>query len=246
MPVACRATVEFEAQAGAVEDAVPMQPFVRRDGGERYVSATALMPVSLSVLDGGVHVASTFEPNLISGPTFARFIMGTAVAVAVVAVDSLLVHGCAMVSPQGRTWLFLGASGEGKTTMTRRLPGWRSLSDDTVLLEAPTDGHGPRVSGTVFSGRELTPRWGERHTLDHIAILSPHAPRVALEPVAEARGFSALCNRAFFPLVDGPLPAQVVDIAAQVADDVSCFELRSGLEHDVASILEAVGPGSAG
>ena len=151
-----------------------MQPFVRVGGGEAYESATALIPVSIHVSHDAVRVSARFDPSLTPSVVFARYVLGTAVAVAVVQTDMLLVHGCAMVSPQGRAWLFLGASGEGKTTMTRRLPGWRSLSDDTVLLEAPTDGHGPRVSGTVFSGRELTPRWGERHTLDHIAILSPH------------------------------------------------------------------------
>ncbi|MDP6944151.1 MAG: hypothetical protein QF464_08385, partial [Myxococcota bacterium] len=114
---------------------------------------------------------------------------------------------------------------------------WTVLADDTVLLEASPGSQDVWVSGTILAGREGLPRRGDRHRLDHLAVLKPGGPSLSLEPMTTSAAFSAFSQRVFCPVVGGPLPARVIDIVARVAQRVPVFTLASNLTHDVEPLL---------
>lgn len=148
-----------------------------------------------------------------------------------------LIHGCAMVAPAGdRAALFIGASGDGKTTMTRRLPGWRPLADDTAWIGR--DGSGWVVAGTPFAGKERLPLSGDQIPLAGIFALAPAEP-LALTRLGAAPAFFALVSRAlwFAPAWSGT--QALWDLLAAVADAVPVWRLASGLEDDVAPVVAA-------
>jgi len=171
------------------------------------------------------------------GVNYRLSMLRVAAAVGLHRADSLLVHGCAMVSPEGLAVLFVGASDSGKTTMVRRLPGWTSLADDAVVLEACPDEAAVWVSGTLFAGHERLPRRGQRHRLRHLMVLRPHATELSAPALTEAEAFSALSRHIFCPLIDGPIPAQVMNIVERVALRVPASALESSLQHDPTEIV---------
>lgn len=207
--------------------------------GDVYIRANARVHLELRLEGSDVRLSAGVRPGERMGGFFPRHLLGTAAAVAAVQADALLVHGCAMVNPRGEAFLFLGASGDGKTTMTRRLPGWTSLADDSVLLELSDHDEGVWVSGTPFAGSEGLPRWGERHRLARLVVLEPHASTLTLTPIDPTRCFTEVLQRVFCPLVDGPVPLQVVELAERLSQRVGGALLASNLEHDVATLLQA-------
>lgn len=72
-----------------------------------------------------------------------------------------ILHGSAVVRPNGSAMLFLGESGAGKTTTAKTLcasaPGWRVLSEDKVVLRPSENGTAiavrgePRISSWISS-----------------------------------------------------------------------------------------------
>jgi hypothetical protein len=204
-----------------------------------YVRANARLHMELRLDGADVRLTAGIRPRQRTGGRFPRHLLGTAASVAAVQADALLMHACAMVSPRGEASLFLGASGDGKTTMTRRLPGWTALADDSVLLEVPEDEEGAWVRGTPFAGSERLPRRGERHPLTRIVILEPGAPSLSLTPLRSSERFTAILQRIFCPLTGGPVPARVVELAARLCGRVPGARLASNLDHDVAPVLGA-------
>ncbi|PKN57732.1 MAG: hypothetical protein CVU56_09395 [Deltaproteobacteria bacterium HGW-Deltaproteobacteria-14] len=153
------------------------------------------------------------------------------------AAGGALVHGCAMVAPEGdRAALFVGASGDGKTTMTRRLPGWRALADDTAWLGRA--GAGWVVAGTPFAGKERLPRSGEVVPLSGIFTLAPSSP-LALTPLEAAPAFFELASRTlwFAPAWGGT--QALWDLLAAAAAEVRVWRLASHLEDAVAPAVGA-------
>lgn len=146
---------------------------------------------------------------------------------------ALLVHGAVMIPPGGGpAWLFVGPSGAGKTTVTKRLRGWTARADDTALLEVPAAGP-LLVSGTPFPGKEGNRRSGVPHELGRIVRLEPHAERLALEPLGPADLFAEIVRRTFWYVDGAALQACVADLAAEVAGRVPGFRLASSLHHDI-------------
>ena len=147
------------------------------------------------------------------------------------AAGGALIHGCAMVAPSGdHAALFVGASGDGKTTMTRRLPGWRALADDTAWIGRV--GAGWVVAGTPFAGKERLPRSGEAVPLAGIFTLAPSEP-LALTRLGAGPAFFELISRAlwFAPAWSGT--QALWDLLAAVASDVCVWRLASRLEDAV-------------
>jgi len=148
-------------------------------------------------------------------------------------VDGLLAHAAAAVSPAGNAWVFAGPSGEGKTTMTRRLANWRALADDAVLVFATAAGW--RVTGTPLQGSERLPRRAESFPIAGLAFLKK-APILDLARVSLAPAFAALLSRLiWFFAPDQRLASR----AHELVSSVPCWCLQSALSHDVAALLEA-------
>ncbi|MCC6619607.1 MAG: hypothetical protein IT385_00035 [Deltaproteobacteria bacterium] len=151
----------------------------------------------------------------------------------------LLVHGAALATPAGAL-VFVGPSGQGKTTMTRRLPGWRVLADDASLVAL--DAGRPIVSGTPLRGKEGLPRDGHASPLRGIVVLDKGASELSLARLGPAEATAALFPRIFWYAADPGLEARVMDVLAALVSSVPCWRLSSGLEHDVAPILGGICP----
>lgn len=162
------------------------------------------------------------------------------VALAMVApqLGGLLVHGAALVAPglsgasDGRGVVFLGPSGAGKTTITRRLPGWRVLADDAVLVHPMAGGFA--VTGTPVPGRERLPRRGESVPLAALVHLDKDADAVALTPLPAAPAFAALLARILY---FAPPDDAVVAAAHAIISHCDSARLASSLHHDIGSHL---------
>ena len=236
----CRGTIRLEldhAAPPAPELGWEVRPFVYESPTGLYVRENARIRMELSADKADVTLRVSMRQGATVGPQFPRHALMTASAVGAIMAGSALVHGCAMVGPDGVATLFLGASGDGKSTMSRRLPGWRLLADDTVCVEALQGEPGVWVSGTPFHGSERLPRCGDRVPLARIFILAPHAERLTLTSISSAELYSALVSRVFCPLTDGPVPREVTEWAERVAMRVDGGQLASSLDHDVAAVL---------
>ena len=215
--------------------------FHYRESDGAYIASNALVHMELSVLDDETLLDAGVRPGEQTGGYFPDYLMRIATSAALVQAGALLVHACAMVSPEGEGVLFLGASGDGKTTMTRRLPGWRVLADDTALIDT-IEGPGPLlIRGTPYAGREGLPRSGESAPLRRLMILHPGADEVSCLPVGAGEGFAALVRRVFCPLVDGPIPQRILALAHGVVGDVPVYRLASNLSHELAPLLSRNG-----
>ncbi len=147
-----------------------------------------------------------------------------------------LLHGCAMVPPQdGAATVFVGASGDGKTTMTRRLPGWRALADDTVAVWP--EGGAWVVAGTPFAGKEGLPRDGRPAPLGRLVLLAPGAERVSLEAVPRGPAFRDLTARVMCFVDQGPVVDRTLGVIEALVGAVPVQRLASSLHHDVDAVL---------
>ena len=146
------------------------------------------------------------------------------------------VHACGLLVG-GRTVLFCGISGAGKTTTAllwkRQRPRVTVLSDDRIVLAS-------RRRRTWAYG---TPWHGEGHLsspegapLAAIFFLR-HAARTTVVPVAGPQSAARLFARTFPPLWDRAALGEVLGTCATAAEDVPSFELR--FKPDV-SAIEAV------
>lgn len=150
--------------------------------------------------------------------------------------DGLLLHASALARPDGRGLVFGGPSGQGKTTMRTRLPGWRALSDDAALVYPDDDGW--RVAGTPLAGREGFPRRAEEVPLAGVVHLEKGADRLSLAPLAHGEALHALLARTFY---FAPPDAGVLAAATALALAIPSLRLRSSLGHDPTPLLSGVG-----
>ncbi len=148
--------------------------------------------------------------------------------------DAMLLHGLGMVSPRGEAVVFLGESGAGKTTTAGRLPGWRRLSDDTVMV-GRADGTW-YCAGTPFLGKERLPTSGARAPLGGLCFLKPHAQELALTELRTAAAFAQLSRHALWFTRDKTLSEMLTDQLVSLASDISGFKLSSNLDHDLSEL----------
>lgn len=147
---------------------------------------------------------------------------------------ALLLHAAALSHPTHGAALFLGASGEGKTTMSRRLPGWRLHSDDAALVWQ--DASGWSVAGTPLPGKEALPRSLAPAPLRALVALTPHAPALALTPLGHGdAGFQLMSRLLWF----GEPTAPLATLIAELTTSVPAYRLSSNLAHDVEVPLTA-------
>lgn len=160
-----------------------------------------------------------------------------ALATAAPARGAVLLHGCAVLF-DGMAHVFLGASGDGKTTMARRLGarGATVLADDTVLV-VRAGARGAVVSGTPFAGKEGLPRSGEAWPLGRILTLAPGAP-LALTPLAPPQVLEALISRAlWYASAWQAGTVALLDMLSALAAEIPGARLASTLDDDVFSML---------
>ena len=149
------------------------------------------------------------------------------------------VHGGGVVLPDGRGWLFVGVSGDGKTTLSRLWlaePDVRVLSDERIILREE-DG-AIWMHGTPWHGDGHVAAPG-RARLDRVFFLR-HGARNALAAVPAAAAVARLFVCGFTPFHDAAGIDFSLGFLAQVARRVRCEELafrpdRSAVEFARAS-----------
>lgn len=153
---------------------------------------------------------------------------------------ALLFHAAALTHPTHGAALFLGASGEGKTTMSRRLPGWHLLSDDAALVWRTPSGW--FVVGTPLPGKEALPRSLTPAPLSALVVLAANAPELSLTALDHGdSGFQLMSRLLWF----GEPTETLATLIAELTTSVRAFRLSSNLEHEVAPLLAAVLEGVA-
>jgi hypothetical protein len=167
-----------------------------------------------------------------------RMFFRTVMASAAPLVDSLMFHGCAMSDPARRFGLlFLGASGDGKTTMASRLDGWTCLGDDTVLVSCP-EPERTTVSGTPFAGSELHPRIACDVPLSEVCFLQPGAVQMRKVVLDPDECFGQLMGRLMWFVDGGDLREAMLDLMGRLASSLSAARLESSLHHDLSEIFD--------
>jgi hypothetical protein len=146
------------------------------------------------------------------------YLLGSALGMALHQRGLPVLHGATVLQRQGAT-IFVGDSGQGKSTLAARLgrDGYPILGDDTMpLWPQPCGGF------AVWPGSRLFKLWS-----DSLAVLGETAAR--LESVGN-RMHKYFVPNTFQP-ADRPVPvAEVVELAAGRGDAAPGLEMLDGLE----------------
>ncbi len=226
-------------------------PRFRADVPTIFVDESDAWVARLTVHDGGLdahfllrdEIPSTGTPLEVVRRELVMSALKATLAFAAPTVGGLLLHASALVRPDGMALAFAGPSGEGKTTMTKRL-SWPSLADDAVLVypsHAPDAPDHWLVTGTPLRGREGLPRSGTPHRLGALCHLAK-ATSFSLAPMPRAAAFSALMKRIIH---FGAPNARLLDIAAHLVSTVPNFALSSSLSDDLHMALSLPFPAGA-
>jgi hypothetical protein len=137
--------------------------------------------------------------------------------------EGVEVHGCGVITPDGRGLLLTGHSGAGKSTssrMWRKEIGARVLSDDRIILR--------REKGRVWMYG--TPWHGDAGIaeadcwpLDGIFVLA-HGERNVLSPLSRSTATAELYARSFVPHHSPDAAAFNLEFLSRVTTDVPCFD----------------------
>lgn len=129
----------------------------------------------------------------------------------------LLMHAASVVRG-GEALVFTGASGAGKTTLSRLAPpGTAVLTDEVSYLRR--DGAGYSAHGTPFAGELARPGENTRAPLAAIYLLH-HAAENRVEPVAAAVAARAILSNVLFFAEDPVLVKAVFAAALELAERV--------------------------
>jgi hypothetical protein len=149
------------------------------------------------------------------------------------------VHGCGVVW-RGRTLLFCGRSGAGKSTTARLwrrfVPRARLLSDDRVVLRPGR--RGVRAYGTPWHGDGGFAS-AESAPLGAIFFLS-HGARTRLTRLERGPAAARLFTRCFPPPWDAQGVARTLDACADAAARAPAFELRFRPDRSAVDVVRAV------
>jgi hypothetical protein len=107
-------------------------------------------------------------------------------------------HGCGVITPDGRGFLLTGHSGAGKSTSARmwaRNRETRVLSDDRIILRA--EGNRIWMYGTPWHG-DAGIAEADRFPLDGIFVLE-HGTENRLQPLSATKASAELFARSFVP-----------------------------------------------
>ena len=212
-----RAEMEFDliaAAPGALSQEERVE--VRCEDG-RWLLARGDFRAAFDLGSRGGHLACV--PNPYSVDTLLRVVHSLLLASA----DGLLLHASGGIR-NGRSFLFTGVSGAGKTTMARLAPPDVRLLTDEISYVRRADGCF-RAYGTPFTG-ELGIQ-GESICAPLAAIyLIEHAAENGLVPVPEAQAARHLMRHTLFFARDARLAAGVFTTVCELVRRVPVFRLQ--------------------
>ncbi|MCX5880684.1 MAG: hypothetical protein NTU74_02420 [Deltaproteobacteria bacterium] len=152
-------------------------------------------------------------------------------------IGAMVLHACGVVS-RGRTILFCGESGAGKTTLAhlwrRHRPQSVILSDDRILVQ--------NINGTPFGygtpwhgeGQYSAP---EGYPIAAIFFIR-HGRRLVIDTLPQsAAAAAALLARSFYPPWEASAIQNVIKASALICNRISCSMLSFTPDY---SVIEAV------
>jgi hypothetical protein len=160
----------------------------------RFVSASAEGHIDIAARQASLHL---FGPHPLGDIDYCLRIIYALLAFQ---QEGLLVHGAGLVQ-QGRTLIFFGHSGSGKTTIARFSPHATLLNDDLVLLLPHAEGW--HVHATPFWNPTQAARPTPGTAPLAVLLRLVQAPHVALETLGPAQAAAELLS--CVPLLPGSL-----------------------------------------
>jgi hypothetical protein len=146
------------------------------------------------------------------------------------------VHGCGLLDPAGRAYVFVGQSGAGKSTLARLWvdhPGVTLLSDERVVLR--TDRDRIAVYGTPWQGDAhfASPLCGDLAAL----FFLNQGPTHAVVPTGGSRAAARLFACSFLPFHNVEAVEQTLTAVEQVTRKTSCYDLWFAPDPSVIDVL---------
>jgi len=152
-----------------------------------------------------------------------------------VRAGGLLLHSAGVVK-DGRAFLFFGASGSGKTTITRLSADHTILSDD-ILIVKPVDG-GFQAFGVPFRGEFMdAPRANTRAPLAGLYRLRK-ASEHRVTPMPPAQAVAELVSCVPFVTITPTMGRQVMDICTRLVEQVPVLELYFRKDPDFWRVVD--------
>lgn len=228
-------------RTSAPRDELPRTPAFTFDGA-RWIDHSAGWDATLAFGPDATDATFALREVMPAGPVgdpyrrqWVASALRVALAMAAPACGGLLLHGAALVAARGVA--FLGPSGAGKTSMSARLPTWRPLADDAILVSPRRDPEGCwLLVGTPAPGRERYPRDLRPADLGALVHLVPNAA-LSLARLSAPEAFAALLPRILWFAA----PSDAVLAAADaLVGAVSSHRLASRLDDDLGPTLAAV------
>jgi hypothetical protein len=147
-------------------------------------------------------------------------------SLALVRARGLVLHAASVVRG-GMAYLFCGSSGSGKTSIARLSPDATLLSDELSIPRLADAG--ARCHATPFWGELARPGTDCAAPLAGIYFLE-HGAAHAVRAAGPRRALERLLPNVLFFARDTELVARVLDVAAELADAVPCFDLSFRLD----------------
>jgi hypothetical protein len=146
------------------------------------------------------------------------------------------IHGCGVLGPSGRAYVFAGQSGAGKSTLARLLvnhPGVTLLSDERVVLR--TDRDRIAVYGTPWQGDAhfASPLSGE---LAGVFFLNKGATHLVM-PTGGPRAAARLFACAFLPFHNAETVERTITAVEEVTRKTCCYDLWFAPDPSVVDTL---------
>jgi hypothetical protein len=138
--------------------------------------------------------------------------------------EGVEVHACGVLVPSGESYLFVGQSGAGKTTMARlyqKLNQVKLLSDDRIVLRRKN--HGIWMYGTPWHG-EAEIASPEKGHLTKIFFLR-HGEKNDLVPLRKAEAVARLFTSCFPPFHHQQAIESILAFLNEVVKTIPCYEL---------------------
>lgn len=140
-------------------------------------------------------------------------------------MEGVLLHACAVTTPDGRAFVFVGQSGDGKSTTARlwaAREGMTILTDERVIIRRHDDGF--YVYGTPWHGDQMA-AVADRARISGIFILRK-GPTNTVTDTRPGLASALLFARCFPPLHSPESLSATAEFLESLVTNVSCRELH--------------------